>query len=590
MKKILLSLITVITMLALVMPATPALAVDADRATKTVQGTLTAVNLTAHTVTVKAAGAKALVTVKVGASTIIVRNKAAATIATLKLGDSIIAKYDPVNLNAKAIVAHTPQKTVTGVVASVNIATKTIVIKLWPSGTKLKLTENTSTAILRNKVATSLSNVQMGDWVQVKYNPMTKLANLISAASLAPKQKQIAGTVASVNPAAGTVSINAGKGGKATVLKTNASTAVLKNGAAAGVGKLKKGDKIQARFDPASKLASKVEAETGGPWDGIVVGLVSAVDTNANTVTITSWFFGDDVTLNVVENTTAITLDGNLVGLGDLQVGDKAQAKYDSSSMNASVIDAKSVAHEQEQIRGTIAAVDTDGSTITITVYWCENGQDYVLNVDGNTVITRNDNSAALGSLQVGDDVEANYDPATMLASKIDAYGEQPQPQEVYGTISAVDTGANTLTIAPSDGSDAITLVVDGNTNIKLDDNGASLGDLKVGGNVDAYYDPTTMLASEVDASSPAPTDNEIWGTITNVDTNANTVTVTTWGCDQSQDYVLTVDSTTVILHNEYPSTMTDLQIGDNVDALYTIATMHAITIDARTPDQLKAK
>ena len=115
-----------------------------------------------------------------------------------------------------------------------------------------------------------------------------------------------------------------------------------------------------------------------------------------------------------------------------------------------------------------------------------------------------------------------------MIASEIDANSNA----EVRGTISTIDTSADTVTITPDeqgDGSsnkpncDDIVLTVNSSTAITLDGNPAALADLQVGFDVQAKYDLSTMIASEIDANSNA----EVQGTISAIDTTADTVTIT---------------------------------------------------------------
>ena len=64
-----------------------------------------------------------------------------------------------------------------------------------------------------------------------------------------------------------------------------------------------------------------------------------------------------------VNSSTVITLNGNPAALTDLQVGFDVEAKYDYSTMIASQIEAES----NLEVHGTISAIDTTASTVTIT-------------------------------------------------------------------------------------------------------------------------------------------------------------------------------------------------------------------------------
>jgi hypothetical protein len=72
------------------------------------------------------------------------------------------------------------------------------------------------------------------------------------------------------------------------------------------------------------------------------------------------------------------------------------------------------------RVQGTITAVDVDAGTVTITT---QNGTAVTVTVDANTKIERNGQETTLDALQIGDRGQARYDPATGIASKVEATG-----------------------------------------------------------------------------------------------------------------------------------------------------------------------
>lgn len=73
------------------------------------------------------------------------------------------------------------------------------------------------------------------------------------------KGNRVEGTVATVNASLGNVSIML-KDGSLFTVTTNASTKIERNGFRATLSSFKDGDRGQAIFDPATRVASKVEA------------------------------------------------------------------------------------------------------------------------------------------------------------------------------------------------------------------------------------------------------------------------------------------------------------------------------------------
>jgi phage terminase large subunit-like protein len=223
-------------------------------------------------------------------------------------------------------------------------------------------------------------------------------------------------------------------------------------------------------------------------------GTITVVDTVGNTVTVASRKGGASIVLSV-DSSTRIRRNGVSVTLAALQVGDKVEARYNSTTMLASSINAR---FKMSELQGTIAAVDSVGNTVTITPR--KGGANVVLNVDSNTRIRRNGVATTLASLQVGDKVEAGYSSATMLASSISAEFEL---SEIQGTIAAVDTVANTVTITPQKGGANVVLNVDSTTRIKRNGVVATLAALQVGDKIEASYNPVSMLAGSISAELP---------------------------------------------------------------------------------------
>jgi hypothetical protein len=236
----------------------------------------------------------------------------------------------------------------------------------------------------------------------------------------------------------------------------------------------------------AFSFTSPVLADSGGKK---VEGTIAAVDTTANTVTITPKKGGADVTVNV-DATTRIKQNGKLATIADLQIGDKAEAKYSLATMLASKIESESP--KPSKVKGVIAAVDTTANTVTITP--SKGGADVTLNVDASTLIKKNKITISLADLKAGDRVEAKYNSSTLLASKIEV-----KLPEFKGTLSAVDTVAGTITVTPFNSGAAMTFSVDASTIIKKNHQVIGLGALVIGDRVEVKYDSATMLAFTIE-------------------------------------------------------------------------------------------
>ncbi len=494
---------------------------------------------------------------------------------------------------------------------------------------------DSSTVITRSQHPATLADLQLGDRVEVNYDPATMLAKRIKAN---PNLVPLKGTISGVDTVAGTVSVTPKKGGADVVLNVDANTQIKRKDVAATLADLKTGDIVQASYNPVTFLAASIWA-----WPVMLnlKGTISAVDTGAGTLSVTPKNGGADVVLNV-DGSTQIKRSGATAALADLQLGDRVEAKYEAATFLAVSISAWP---NLVLIKGTISAVDSVAGTVTVTPK--KGGADVVLNVDSTTQIMRNNAAATLADLKTGDFILAKYNPVTFLAANIWAW---PNYLTVKGTISAIDTGAGTLTITPKGGGADVVLTVDSTTQIKrngatvtladlqLGDrwkpntirpacwrstsgpgrtwswlkapsrpsiparapspspprmaarmssskwvpprrscattHAATLADLKVSDRVVAKYNPITLQADSIWAW---PNLVSVTGTIKAIDTSAGTVTVTPK--HGTADVVINVDSTTQIHRNGVTATLADLHVGDGIAAKYYPITMLATEI-----------
>lgn len=226
------------------------------------------------------------------------------------------------------------------------------------------------------------------------------------------------GTVIAINKRTRVMTIRNTAGGRVQ-LRYNANTRLTIRGRVVSVNRMHVGDRLVMSYSPSAGSAIKGTALKGSDTPGIFEfeGLVSAVDTAAGTIDIASEHGGSIVQLKV-DASTVITRDHASVTLADLVFGDKVHAKYDSTTMLASSINAESDT-DNDEVEGVIAALDSATGDITITPE--SGGADVVVHTDANTYFMFDDSPGAISNLQVGQQVEAKYDAATMLASYVEA-------------------------------------------------------------------------------------------------------------------------------------------------------------------------
>lgn len=274
-------------------------------------------------------------------------------------------------------------------------------------------------------------------------------------------------------------------------VKTNAKTLITRNGKPASLDSLTLLDNAVVHLKNGSDDAQDVQSE--GPDHGEVEGVISAVDPAASTVSITPEDGGEDVTVNVTDE-TEIEIDGEDGTIDDLQVGQRAEAKFDPATFDAFRIEVEDEV-EEARIEGVITNVDVAAATVTIQD---ANGVSVTVIATSGTEIKRDDEPAFLSDLQIGDCSKAKYDAATFEAFKIEAESEC-QEGEVKGTITDVNLNESTITLLTKSG-DSVTLLVTDETVIEREDEPVGLSDLQVGDRAEAEFNTVTMIATSIKA------------------------------------------------------------------------------------------
>jgi Cu/Ag efflux protein CusF len=302
-------------------------------------------------------------------------------------------------------------------------------------------------------------------------------------------------------------------------------------------------------------------------------GVIRNVDLEAGTVTLAISRDGDLLRLQT-DDQTVIIRNGERATLRDLQQGDTAVALYNPSTHLASRIEARGdAADEVTRVEGVIAALDLDAHTLTIAP--SNDGPLVTLNVTNNTAISLDGNPARLHELERGFPVAAAFVRRTLEALRIQAESHV----EIRGIIRDVGVVNHTLTIAPSNGGPDVTLLVRPDTPISLNDRPATLEDLRRGFHVVAAYNPHTLVAARIAATSLG----EVVGHIRSVDPSTATVVIAPLVGDGPVE--LQVIHSTVITIGGEPASLDQLRPGMGAHAVYNIVSFVAVRIDARPLD-----
>lgn len=453
---------------------------------------------------------------------------------------------------------------VSGIIAAIDTGASTITIN-GRKGSPVTLTVTLASQIRKNGKTAVLAELGVGDKAEAKYNPVTLEVFFLKSEMVL---KEVSGTIKAVDTGAGTITITPRNLSADVVLNVGPSTVITRGKTVVTLADLKVGDKVEAKYGFAGMLALRINAKAN-----IVElkGVIKSVDNVAGTVTITKLDGITDVTLTAGPS-TIIKRQRVVTTLSALLVSDKVEAKYDAGTMVALSI---SASVNTPEIEGVIKAIDTVSVPNTITITKKESLVDVTLTVDGTTIIKRLNVVTTLGSLLVGDKVNARYTGATLAALSISA---GPNLLELEGVIKSIDTGAGTVTITKKDSAVDVTLTVDLSTVVKRSNVVTTLSSLLVGDRVEAKYDGTTLVASFIFAEANIL---EVEGRIKSIDAGAGTVTITRDGT--TDDVTVTVTVSTLIRKNKAAAVFADLTVGDEANARYNGADMTAVSIDAKT-------
>lgn len=219
---------------------------------------------------------------------------------------------------------------------------------------------------------------------------------------------------------------------------------------------------------------------------------------------------------------------------------------------------------------GTVVAVDVDGSTLTLAPK--HRAEDLTLNVTDATKIVIDGEDGTLAEIAIGNLVRARFDRKTQDAISLRVLTNPPQPAKVRGTVTAVDQDAATVTITPEEG-DAVTLNITQDTKLVVNGEPAALADVQVGMGAHAHYNAATMNARHLVAGDIESRPAKIRGTVTAVDLNAATVTITP---AEGDAVTLNITDETKIFINHHSAALADVVVGSKAVARYDADTLNA--------------
>ena len=403
------------------------------------------------------------------------------------------------------------------------------------------------------------------------------VACLLAATSAAAATAQARGAVVGLDLAKSQVALRLADGTR-LIVEVRPGTTLLRNTQKVRLPRLTLFDTATVTFRVGNRAALRLEAQ--GPRLQPVAGAVRDLQIGAGTIRIG----GRQLRLDAASR---ISRNGVAASLSEIAATDQVVAHTAPGGDRA--FDLLASGRRLDEIHGTIQAVSAGAITIAPA-----NGTAAVtLGLDALTEIELDDRSVAVVAPPAVHSVAAQFDAMPLLqpAGVGDAAAE-PEDAHVRGVVAAVDPGAGNLTITPEDGGAAITLLVLASTEIEVDGEPGSLANIQIGMPVKAEFDLATLEASEIEAGSEEGEDEEddetaeFEGMVTAVDTAAGTITLA--AKSSSGSVTLKVTAATQIEIDDQPGTLADIEVGDEAEAEYFVATLEAkeIEVDAEGDEE----
>jgi preprotein translocase subunit YajC len=151
-----------------------------------------------------------------------------------------------------------------------------------------------------------------------------------------------------------------------------------------------------------------------------------------------------------------------------------------------------------------------------------------------------------------------------------------PRPAVAAGTVTAVGTKANSLTITPRHGA-AVTVQTNAQTSLTLDGLPVALASIPVGASAVALYNPASHVAASVQAVAPLPL-AVVEGTVTAIGSASLTIAP-----QRGAAVTVTSNAATRVLLNGAPASLSALATGDRAAALFNSSTHLALDVQAET-------
>jgi hypothetical protein len=280
-----------------------------------------------------------------------------------------------------------------------------------------------------------------------------------------------------------------------------------------------------------------------------IVGIVTQV--SATSVTIRTGTTDRVVRLT---STTIVRLDGHPSTVSAIATGDKAEAHTQTETDGTSTaLTIEVESHPSTEIEGTVKSLTATTLTVTTST------GDVAITITGNTRFFINGHTGAAADVHTGDRVEVEAQEQTDKTLTALVVKVQIESVHIRGVITA--SSATSITVKTSSGDVVVGLTT--STLIRMQGQVVNATMLVIGSRVEVealQQADKSLVAVSINVESPRSL-AEAEGTVSSV--GADNLTVHTRSGD---DVKFTVNSDTIIRHEDQRLGLSDIKVGDHVN------------------------
>lgn len=448
----------------------------------------------------------------------------------------------------------------------------------------------------------TINNVPTRIIVDANGNPVTQ--GTLGQGESGPHDKGGLGVITAVDTTAGTITVSVGSEDHATTsvtFKTTATTTYTADGTTISLSSLSAGELVDVMTAPTDPTtATAITALDRRVW-----GVVTAVDTTANTISLT--VDGSSTpTVYTLNSAATFDINGSTGTLSSVTVNSPAGLRL--AALDGTVLEVHQDTNggqgggggdnggggqtmEPTEVQGSVVSTDTTANTITVANAQTMANATY--NVTSSSLIYLNGTPSTLANIPANAQIELKVasDGVTVIAMQAEVQdnngGGDQQNQEFQGAIVSISSTNNTITVQGEDGSQG-TFTTNSSTTVTLGGSASTFSALMPGMPVNLTLASDGMTVTAIDAQMPPPNPGpgnpgdgqQAGGMITAIDTTANTITLQP---EHGPAQTFNVNSMTMIVLDGAPSTLSALTVGLSVHVQVAADGVTALGIHAET-------